>query len=40
MLSKDTYTFYMLFCVNNILKQNTVHSHMVCYVHVLLYDAP
>jgi hypothetical protein len=33
------YKFYALLCGNNALKQKTVHSFMVFYVHVLLYNA-
>jgi hypothetical protein len=38
-LLKKAFNFYMLLCGDNVLKQDTVHLPMACYVHVLLYSA-
>jgi hypothetical protein len=37
-LLMEVFAFYVLLCGNNALKQETVHSSMTCYVHVIVYN--
>jgi hypothetical protein len=39
MLLQEAFDLYVLLCEYSGLKQKTVYSFMVCYVHVLLYSA-
>jgi hypothetical protein len=39
MLLQEAFDLYVLLCEYSGLKQNTVYSFTVCYVHVFLYSA-